>query len=315
MSQEDASFSIHVQIATQCDLSSNPYVQQLELKVFELESSLERELMDKDKWKKFYKEKDEEVDRLRLDIDKAKKVLPPADSMLKQPMGGMAAMATETGTGISAEDWIKKPVKPYRPIISKEDADYLGIFWECRQAAASTRTGAQNNILDPVQVLHQLVFDEIDNTVIRATHLSNATADVIRNDATLYTRTYLDATKSIKNQTEIWKCLLLPKPPKNLPTNLLEMARLITSGIIFHFNILTDDNDSSRFQLINSPEIDDEISALERYEKSWTTLPAQVPVGSALGDAECTDSMGKPKGRERWLAQPLKKTARFLPGA
>ncbi|KAH8921488.1 hypothetical protein BT69DRAFT_1298618 [Atractiella rhizophila] len=210
MSREDASFSIHVQIVTQRDLSSNPYVQQLELEVFELESSLEREQMDKDKWKKFYKEKDEEVDRLRLDIDKAKKVLLPADSMLKQPMGGMAAMTTETGTGISAEDWIKKPVKPYRPIISKEDADYLGTFWEHRQAAASTRTGAQNNILDPVQVLHQLVFDEIDNTVIGATQLSNATADVIRNDATLYTRTYLDAMKSIKNQTGVCKTTYLP---------------------------------------------------------------------------------------------------------
>ncbi|KAH8930668.1 hypothetical protein BT69DRAFT_1291684 [Atractiella rhizophila] len=159
--------------------------QQLELKVFELESSLEREQMDKDKWKKFYKEKDEEV-------------LPSADSMLKQPMGGIGAMATERGTGISAEDSIQKPVKPYRPIISKEDADYLGIFWESRQAAASTRIGAQNNILDPVQVLHQLIFHEIDNTVMGAAQLSNATADVIQNDATLYTRTYLDTTKCLQ---------------------------------------------------------------------------------------------------------------------
>ncbi|KAH8920292.1 hypothetical protein BT69DRAFT_1336579 [Atractiella rhizophila] len=283
MSREDASFSIHVQIATQRDLSSNPYVQQLELKVFELESSLEREQMDKDKWKKFYKEKDEEVDRLRLDIDKAKKVLPPADSMLKQPMGGMAAMTTETGTGVSAEDWIKKPVKPYRPIISKEDADYLGIFWERRQAAASTRTGAQNNILDPVQVLHQLVFDEIDNTVIGATQLSNATADVIRNDATLYTRTYLDATKSIKNQTGVCKTTYLPNILRKLEedySSVLCLGKTDWMACIFVTGVLRNRSGSAYNYDDEDDSADDEDGG--RIAKRGMKRKASIDVGVAL---------------------------------
>ncbi|KAH8913416.1 hypothetical protein BT69DRAFT_1306605 [Atractiella rhizophila] len=155
--------------------------------------------MDKDKWKKFYKEKDEEVDSLRLDIDKAKKALE-----FRQKIGS------------------KKPVKPYQPIISKEDDDYLGIFWERRQAAASIRNSAQNNILDPVQ-------------------LSNATADVIRNDATLYTRTYLDATKSIKNQTGVCKTTYLPNILHKLEEDYSSvlclgktdwMARIFVTGVL-----------------------------------------------------------------------------------
>ncbi|KAH8914855.1 hypothetical protein BT69DRAFT_1325874 [Atractiella rhizophila] len=194
MSREDPSFPIHIQIATRRDFSSNPYVQGLESKVFELESSLEKERMDKDKWKKFYMEKDEEVDRLRLELEKVKKVLPPVDSTSKQRVGGIVAkaLAPETGSESYGEDWIKRPVKPYRPIISKEDAEDLGIFWERTQAAASTRSGVQNKLLDPVQVLHQLVFDEVDDSVIGATQLSSVVAD------------------SIKNQTGLCKTVHLP---------------------------------------------------------------------------------------------------------
>ncbi|KAH8925004.1 hypothetical protein BT69DRAFT_1360300, partial [Atractiella rhizophila] len=148
----------------------------------------------------------------RLELEKVKKALPPVDSTSKQRVGGIVAkaLAPETSSESSGEDCIKRPVKPYRPIISKEDAEDLGIFWERTQAAASTRSGVQNKLLDPVQVLHQLVFDEVDDSVIGATQLSSVVADVIRNDATLYSKTYLDTTKSIKNQTGLCKTVHLP---------------------------------------------------------------------------------------------------------
>ncbi|KAH8916222.1 hypothetical protein BT69DRAFT_1302992 [Atractiella rhizophila] len=206
MSREDPSFPTHIQIATRRDFSSNPYVQGLESKVFELESSLEKERMDKDKWKKFYMEKDEEVDRLRLELEKVKKVLPPVDSTSKQRVGGIVAKALAPETGSESSEKIGSKGH-------KEDAEDLGIFWERTQAAASTRSGVQNNLLDPVQVLHQLVFDEVDDSVIGATQLSSVVADVIRNDATLYSKTYLDTTKSIKNQTGLCKTVHLSEHP------------------------------------------------------------------------------------------------------
>ncbi|KAH8920312.1 hypothetical protein BT69DRAFT_1336568 [Atractiella rhizophila] len=94
------------------------------------------EQVDKDKWKKLYMEKDEEVDRLKLELDKAKKLLLPANLMLKHHTESRTMTPSEAGADSSADDWIKKPVKPYRPVISKEDADELGIFWERKQAAA-----------------------------------------------------------------------------------------------------------------------------------------------------------------------------------
>ncbi|KAH8921964.1 hypothetical protein BT69DRAFT_1351254, partial [Atractiella rhizophila] len=243
MSREDESFSVHIQITTLCDLLLNLYVQELELKVFELESSLVREQMDKDKWKKFYMEKDEEVDRLKLELDKAKKLLLPANSMSKRHAESRTMTPSEAGVDSSADDWIKKPVKPYRPIISKEDVDELGIFWEHKQAAACTRTGIQNNLLNPVQVLHQLVFHETDNTVVAATQLSVRTADVIRNDATFYTKSYLDTTKLIKNQTRLCRTTYLPNILRRLKADYSSvpclgktdwMARIFVTSVLWN---------------------------------------------------------------------------------
>ncbi|KAH8925373.1 hypothetical protein BT69DRAFT_1295670 [Atractiella rhizophila] len=214
MSRNNDSFADRIQMATRRDLFLNPYVQELESKLAEVETALEREQTDKDKWKKFYMEKDEEVNRLKLQLEKVRKAPLPAKatySVSKDRIEGMMTTEfTDPIAEVSEEDWIRKPVKAYRPIIGQDDADKLGIFWERKQAAAATRTGVQNNILDPVRVLHQLIFDETDNTVIGATQLSQATADVIRNNASLYAKTYLNTTKSIKNQTGICKTTYLP---------------------------------------------------------------------------------------------------------
>ncbi|KAH8923348.1 hypothetical protein BT69DRAFT_1333945 [Atractiella rhizophila] len=147
-------------------------------------------------------EKDEEVDRLKLQLEKVRKAPLPAKatySVSKDRIEGMATEFTDPIAEVSEEDWIRKPVKAYRPIIGQDDADKLGIFWERKQAAAAT-----------LRVLHRLIFDETDDTVIGATQLSQATADVIRNDASLYAKTYLNTTKSIKNQTGICKMTYLP---------------------------------------------------------------------------------------------------------
>ncbi|KAH8923237.1 hypothetical protein BT69DRAFT_1333997 [Atractiella rhizophila] len=135
-------------------------------------------------------EKDEEVDRLKLQLDKVRKAHLSAKPTNPTSMDRIALQPVDSHNEFSGDDWIKKPLKHI--------------------ATASTRSGLQNNILNPVQVLHQLIIDEADDTVIGALPLPRATADVTRSEASLYAKSYLDTTKSIKNQTGLCKTTYLP---------------------------------------------------------------------------------------------------------
>ncbi|KAH8922539.1 hypothetical protein BT69DRAFT_233990 [Atractiella rhizophila] len=125
----------------------------------------------------------------------------------------------------ASKDWVTKPVRPYRSFIDEKEAERLQVFWERKHAVAATRTGAQNNLLDPLRVLRQLVFDELDDTVTGSIPLSKGTADVIRNDATVYVRSYLDTSRSIKNQEGICKTTYLPNILRRLEDDYSSVLR------------------------------------------------------------------------------------------
>ncbi|KAH8914751.1 hypothetical protein BT69DRAFT_1342339 [Atractiella rhizophila] len=82
------------------------------------------------------------------------------------------------------------------------------------------------------------------------------------------------------------------QPPRNLPSNPLDIIKLLTSGTIFYFDTTTnhDTNLSSQFQIIdNSREIDEEVFALEQYKKilDYPPRPGEGAVASPAIVKDC----------------------------
>ncbi|KAH8927118.1 hypothetical protein BT69DRAFT_1330740 [Atractiella rhizophila] len=198
----EAAFIERLNTASKYQLLNHPYVVELRNRIFDLEVKVE----EVEKWKALYRERNEEVERVRIELDKLRIRGPSIPNTiyftappptLSNPLSNSTATVSPSYV-TETMAWSPQYDEVYVPIIDEEQAKELGIYWKRQDAVQNTKSAHQNNSLSPTTCLFHAKIE--DEQISEITPLSQSEAEVIQQAASTMCTQHLDRTETIKGQ-------------------------------------------------------------------------------------------------------------------